>query len=340
MKRESREERKGGRTLACSLLLVFYASALSLLFWTPTAAQTARDSAAVQPATVEVPFVRRPGERATLRVVKTFSEQESRLLTDSLSGVWLVDMRVLAVRPRGYTFAWTYRAANDSAAQRRARFDLLTHTLEGFPIVFRTDRTGQPYEIANGDSLRGAIGRSLRRLAPRLAPEQRPALDAVRATASTDNGLESMLLADVERFHLASGGRYPVAGTVTSRSMLPNPFGGSPIPATAAFRLDSLAAADSVVTIRWQQTPDAQALARVIVDLLREVSPDSPRLSPGEIARRFGVEERATYRIERARGRVLRMDYRKRVRFGVRSRTERVIMEALPVTVSAAAGTH
>ncbi len=269
-----------------------------------------------------------------MRIVKTFAEHEGDLLADSLSGTWLVDMRVLAVRPRGYTFAWTYRAEDtdvgrDNAAQRGARFDLLTNTLEGVPIVFRTDRTGQPREIANGDSLCAAIGRALRRLAPRLTLTQRPALAAVRATVSTDAGLEHMLLADAERFYLASGGRYPVGRDVTSRSLLPNPFGGASIAATTSFRLHAFAATDSVLTVRWRQTPDAQALARVIVDLLREVSPDSPRLSPTEIARRFGVEEQATYRIDRRRGRVLGMDYLKRVRFGERTRTERVMMKAL-----------
>ncbi len=334
MRSESEEERERGRRSRRLRSVLFRACVLPLLLSRPTAAQTAPDSAAARPATVEVlvevPFERRPGERATVRVTKTFAERNGGLLADSLSATWLVDMRVLASRPRGYTFAWTYRAERDSAAERRARFDLRTNTLAGVPIVFRTDRTGQPYEIANGDSLRAALGRALRRLAPRLAPEQRPALDAVRATAATDAGLEAMLLVDVERFHLASGGRYPPRRAATSRSMLPNPFGGRPIPATASFRLGSPAAGDSTVTVRWRQTPDADALARVIVELLREVSPSSPRFSPAEVARRFGVEEEATYRIERRRGRVLAVDYRKRVRFGERLRTERMVMVTRP----------
>ncbi|MEM1042913.1 MAG: hypothetical protein AAGI91_09815 [Bacteroidota bacterium] len=294
-----------------------------------------RQAEPAAPATVEVPFERQPGERGTLRVTKTLAEREDGLLADSLSGAWLVETRVLAARPRGYTLAWTYRAedtgaAPGSLARRAIRFDLRTNTLEGVPIVFRTDRTGQPYEIANGDSLRAALDRALRRLAPRLAPEQRPALDVVRATAATDDGLENLLLADAERFYLASGGRYPPGRALTSRSLLPNPFGGAPIPAVTSFRLSTPAAADSVLTVRWQQTPDAGALARVIINLLREVAPGSPRLSPDEIAQRFGVEEEATYRVEQRRGTVLGVDYRKTVRFGGRLRTERTAMEALP----------
>ena len=196
----------------------------------PLAAQPTTDSATVPaPATVELPFERRPGERATVRIVKTAVEREGGLLVDSLSGAWRVDTRVLAARPRGYTLAWTYRPERDTSAARVARFDLRTNTLSGVPVVFRTDRRGQPYEIANGDSLRAALGRALRRLAARLPPEQQIALDAVRATAASDAGLEAMLLTDPERFHLASGGRYPSRRAVTSRSALPNPFGARPI---------------------------------------------------------------------------------------------------------------
>ena len=152
-------------------------------------------------------------------------------------------------------------------------------------------------------------------------------LDNVRATAATDAGLEAMLLADVDRFHLVSGGRYPDGQTVAYRSTLPNPFGGPPIPARSSSRLNRLGARDSVATVRWQQTPDAEALARILVDLLAEVSPGQPRLSSAEIARRFGVEEEATYRVGVRRGEVWSVRYRKGVRFGDRTRTERVTME-------------
>ena len=94
------------------------------------------------------------------------------------------------------------------------------------------------------------------------------------------------------------------------------------------------------MTVRWRQTPDADALARVIVSLLREVAPGGPRLSPAEVAQRFGVEERATYRIGRRRGRVLGVDYRKTVRFGERTRTERVTMRTLPARIGVAPGSN
>lgn len=256
------------------------------------------------------------------------------MLVDSVRRAWLVDTRVLASRPRGYTMAWTYRAegadpeGEEPADEGRGpRFDLATNTLEGVPIVFRTDATGQPYEIANGDSLRAAIRTALRRLAPRLGPQQRAVLDHVQATVATDAGLESMLLADADRFHLVSGGRYPVGQAETYRSALPNPFGGASIPAVASFRLDRLGARDSVATVRWRQTPDAEALARILIDLLAEVSPGQPQLTPSEIARRFGVEEEATYRVGAERGEVWSVRYRKGVRFGDRTRTERVTME-------------
>jgi hypothetical protein len=278
---------------------------------------------------VTIPFIRRPGERRTIRLVKTQAEREGGVLVDSVRRSWLVDTRVLASRPRGYTMAWTYRSEGEEGGGQGPRFDLTTNTLEGVPIVFRTDATGQPYEIANGDSLRANIRRALRRQAPRLGPQQRAVLDHVRATAATDAGLEAMLLADAERLYLASGARYSVGVPETYRTALPNPFGGAPIPAVARVRLERIGARDSVATVRWQQTPDAQALARILVELLAEVSPGRPQLSPSEIARRFGIDEEATYRVGVKRGEVWSVRYRKGVRFGDRLRTEGVTMEAL-----------
>ncbi len=318
------------------LALLTLLSLLSLSL--PLAAQPTRDTtakAAPQSTTVTLPFTRRPGERATVRFMKSRAEREGGVLVDSVSGVWYVEMRVLAARPRGYTMAWTYRAKGDEDDVRGPRFDLATSTLEGIPIVFRTDATGQPYEIANGDSLRAAITTALRRMAPRLGPEARATLDDVQATVATDAGLETMLLADVDRFHLASGGRYPVGQPVTYRSALPNPFGGPPIPAVSSFRLERIAAGDSVATIRWRLTPDADALARILVELLNEVTPGRPPLSLAEISRRFGVEEEATYRIGTQRGQIQSVRYRKTLRFGGRSRTERVLMETQRPAVQA-----
>lgn len=279
---------------------------------------------------IRVPFERVPGERATLQVVRSRAEREGGVLVDSSRAGWLVDERVLAARPRSYTFAWTYRAEGDDSALREARFDLATNTLEGRPIVFRTDTAGTPYQIANGDSLRAAIDGALRRLAPRLAPEDGLLLDAVRATAATSTGLEDMLLADVDRFHLASGGRYPAGRAVTYRSVLPNPFGGPPIPAVSRFELRPPARGDSVLTVTWRQTPDGEALARILIDMLNEVAPGRARLTPAEIARRFGVEERATYFLDHRTGTPHRLTYRKTVRFGDRERTERLAIERLP----------
>lgn len=310
---------------------------LVVLCATTTAAQPVADSTVVvrpvaDSALVAIPFDRQPGDRATIRMVKSSTEREDGVLMDSVGGVWLIDARVLARRPRGYTLAWTYRAEGDESTAGR-HFDVLTNTLEGIPIVFRTDGSGQPYEIANGDSLRAAIDAALRRLAPRAGASRRAEFDDVRATAATAAGLEAMLLPDVERFHLVSGGRYPAGRAATYRSALPNPFGGPPIPAEAAIRLTQ-PSADSVATIRWQQTPDARALARILIDLIAEVSPDRPQLTPAEIARRFGVEESATYQVRPSRGEVQSVRYRKDVRFGGRTRTERLTMETQPVEPS------
>jgi hypothetical protein len=317
------------------VFLAFVVAAAPLYAQSNTSPEPSRDSvsrapaAAPDTASVVIPFLRRPGDRRTVRLVKARAEREGGVLVDSVRRAWLVDTRVLASRPRGYTLAWTYRAERANEQRREPHFDLATNTLEGVPIVFRTDVSGQPYEIANGDSLRAAIRRALRRLAPRLGSEQRALLDHVRATAATDAGLEAMLLADAERFHLASGARYPVGRAETYRTALPNPFGGTPIPALASVRLDRLGVRDSIATVRWRQTPDAEALARIVIDLLAEVSPNRPRLTPAEVARRFGVEEEATYRVGVERGEVWSVHYRKDVRFGGRSRTERVSMEAL-----------
>lgn len=286
-------------------------------------------------AVVAVPFERSPGDRSTIRLVKSRTEREDGVLMDSVSGAWLVDARVLARRPRGYTLAWTYRAEGKPDSARS--FDVSTSTLEGIPIVFRADCTGQPFEIANGDSLRAAIDAALRRLAPRAGASRRAAFDDVRATAATDAGLEAMLLPDVERFHLVSGGRYPAGRAVTYRSALPNPFGGAAIPAEARIQLTQ-PEPDSVATIEWRQTPDARALARILIDLIAEVSPDRPPLTPDEVARRFGVEESATYRIGTERGDVQSVRYRKDVRFGGRTRTEWVTMETQPVDAAAQEG--
>lgn len=277
-----------------------------------------------------VPFERVPGERTTLRVVRARAEREGAVLVDSTRGAWEVEERVLAARPRSYTFAWTYRAEGDAPGLREPRFDLATNTLEGRPIVFRTDTAGTPYQIANGDSLRAALDGALRRLAPRLDPTDRVLLDGVRATAASNSGLEDMLLSDADRFHLASGSRYPVGRPVTYRSVLPNPFGGPPIPALARFELRRRAPGDSVLTVQWRQTPDSEALARILIDMLNEVAPGGPRLSPAEVARRFGIEERATYVLDPETGRPLRMTYLKTVRFGDRTRTERLTIGRLP----------
>lgn len=279
---------------------------------------------------LRVPFERVPGERSTLHVARSRAEREGRALVDSTHGAWLVDERVLAARPRSYTFAWTYRAEGDEPGLLAPRFDLATNTLEGRPIVFRTDTTGTPYQIANGDSLRAAIDGAVRRLAARLGPDARVLLDGVRATAATDAGLEAMLVADVERFHLASGNRYPVGRAVTFRSELPNPFGGPPIPALARYELRRRAPGDSLLTVEWRQTPDAEALARILVDMLAEVAPGALRLTPAEVARRFGIEERATFRLDPGTGRPEQLRYVKTVRFGDRLRTERLTIRRLP----------
>ena len=276
---------------------------------------------------VRLPFVRRPGDRAVVRMVKSRAERDGGVLTDSVSGSWLVEMRVLAARPRGYTMAWTYRPHRDYDGGPIVRFDLATNTLVGIPIVFRTGVTGQPYELANGDSLRAAINAALRRERFTPGTEARAQADHVRATTATDAGLEDLLLADVERFHLTSGGQYPVGRAVSYRSALPNPFGSAPIPAVSSFRLDRYAAGDSVVTVEWDQVPDRQALARILIDLLNEVSPGRAPLTTDEVSRRFGVEEEAAYRIHMKRGEIASVRYEKVVRFGDRVRTERITME-------------
>ena len=306
---------------------------LCALIITPARAQDRAGSTAravPPPTALRLPFAHRPGDRSTVRVVKSRAERDAGVLVDSVSGVWDVTMRVLAIRPRGYTMAWTYTRPGVHDDGRRAHYDLVTNTLEGIPIVFRTDAKGQPYEIANGDSLRAAINTAMGAKTPPLGSESRALFDNVLATVSTDAGLEDLLLADVERYHLASGGRYPADHAVTYRSALPNPFGGAAIPAVASFRVERMTPGDTVATVRWRQTPDTQALARILVDLLNEVTPGRAPLTTDEVMRRFGIEEKATYRIGTQRGQVWSVRYAKAVRFGDRVKTERVAMEIVP----------
>lgn len=271
------------------------------------------------------------GESRHLAVEKVraeYAEENGALvLVDSTAHTWAIVSEVLEERLDGYALRLTYRPVTARSAPRavQPRLEPTTGTLSGVPLIFRVDASGQPIGLNNARAVREALLSAMPR-SPGDA-EMRARLDALVRQTETDAGLASLVMADIERYHLPLGRRLPVGTTVEFETTLRNPFGEGEISAVERVRLDSLYDDGRRAHMTWSLTPDSQALARVVLELIEGFAPGAVELTAEELTKRFSVSEEASFELDPRRGTVYRAAFERRIRAGERLRVERTTFD-------------
>lgn len=221
-----------------------------------------------------------------------------------------IDVEVVARRAEGYTLRWTYgRPRSDAPASMPAEYaDGMLGLVEGLRVEFETDASGSITRLANRAAVEAHFTERSRALLADL--RSRPAADEARlahlATTLTSlrgDTLEAAYTNPARSFYLASGAALVPGERASWEDLLPNPFGGQPLPSVASIVLRDVDAAARTARVEWRRTIDPTKAGPILERSLRERARRAGQELPGEASLTFdAIEDAATWTYDLATG--------------------------------------
>lgn len=164
----------------------------------------------------------------------------------------------------GYTVEWkneNYTSDDPSMSQVNMFF-------KNLKFIYKTDKNGDFSELVNWEEVRDFYVNLGALSIPKNNDTAQAVWEKTKALFQTREAVENTLIKDVQMFHTFYGGEYPTRKQ-SAETILPNPFGGQPIPALTTVQVSRLQKNSPTCTVRTTQEIDQGKAGIFIADLLK-----------------------------------------------------------------------
>jgi hypothetical protein len=198
---------------------------------------------------------------------------------------------------------------------------------ERVDVEYATNERGTFERIRNLPEVKAQVGRMLDLLAE-LDPKLAEAMGALRTLFQSDDSVQKTMAQDPAILHGAYG-----LGPAAQRPRavpyeLPNPFGPTPIPASARFKLVSPRDANGCAVAELVIDPDPEELVEIMTEVLKKIG--GGRKVPARALEGVELRNTARFTYDPGSGWVLKVDAVKSQTLAGRTRTDRTVVTTAP----------
>lgn len=193
-----------------------------------------------------------------------------------------IDITVAEANDSGYTIHWKYSkiTVQSAGAANNPLVDKFSRLVEGVTFKYTTEASGEFKELINWSKVNTMVNKTLDELV-KLYPanEMKNVLEQTRSVFSSKEGMEQLLMKDMQLLHSIYGGEYTLHDKITAATQLPNFLGGNPFPAVLTIEMKKLDKINKTCHIIVEQVVDAEKAAKEIGAFLEKSGkPDNEKL--------------------------------------------------------------
>lgn len=203
------------------------------------------------------------GEIQNYKITKKKIQLNNDQIVKNDSVVYDVEIQIMDSTENSYTMQWhykNYRLVADSSLD----FPLLT---DGFKVVYRTDEYGVFEGVLNGEEIKEFFDNMTRLIVRNLqdknslGEEEAEKIYAVTSSLySTKEAIESMLIQEIQQYHMFHGMAIKKGEPVADEIELPNALGSELLTANAYFGLEEIYSDETYLMKSVQSTPREQLI--------------------------------------------------------------------------------
>lgn len=239
--------------------------------------------------------------------------------------------RILEETEESYTIEWTYGEFEIEEVSNPL-LATLAGISEGMKIIYRTDELGTFKELVNWEDVRRyvelGIDEAEKALREKLGdnPEAGAYVDQFmaqfRELFSTREGIENTLT-EIQLCHEPFGLEYTLNERLSGDTLLPNVFGGDPIPATIEVEMTELVPDENHARIVISQRVDEEKARDMVYEFVKKLAEQSGQPLPddAELPVLF-ISDHKEYDIELSDGWVRKVYFERNIKSGPASKVE------------------
>ncbi len=290
---------------------------------------------------VTIPVVREVGETHRLEFTTERERLSGTQQTLQARAVTRIDVNVLRRWGDGHIVRWTYGetdlgeiAGSQGAADIGRRFaERMANLKKGLALDLRTSESGQVRGLANKDDAVEMTKRAYQEVLAWLEENRMPPamLQNLRQMAGpmlNPNTVEASTTREAALFYMFSGAELTLGERVRFEDLLPNPFGGEPLPSLAAIRLKAVDRQVRTATIEWNQIIDPEKAGPILLQSLAKLS--GKPLPPDQPPPQIQINDVAEFVFDLDRGWPRSMIWSRTTRAGNKMRIDRKTIRMLP----------
>ncbi len=252
---------------------------------------------------VELPHDWKPGTSYHVELTKIREDLEEGKLVARHSSRSPIDVEVLQRRQDGYTLRWTHGRPETQTDVRisGALVDRISGLVEGLRVDVLADASGSvtgPADVAAMERHFDLAGRALLEEIRGKNALDSAQLETLTRSLSELKGasLVTSYLQAPRLFYLPSGSSLTVGERREYEDVLPNPFGGDPLPSRASLTLTRLDPVAHEAVVDWRQVIDPDRAGPILEASIRAFVKRTGQELPQEASLTFdAIEDAATW---------------------------------------------
>ncbi|WP_148561624.1 hypothetical protein [Pontibacter korlensis] len=247
---------------------------------------------AQQDSTVSFVAYWHKGETQKYKVIKKRLEHRNGKETKNETSSYLTSFTVLDSTATSYLVEWKYEnTLFNSAPELSAQMESLGEKYRYLTIKYKTDEMGTYQGIENwkevSKMMSDVFDLVIKNTEVAKKRDFEKAMKPFKTMYSSKEGIESLVLKELQSFHGPYGAAFSLVDTVYYEDMLPNLFGGDPIKANASVYFKPIDYENGTCTFINELNPDSEDTRRMITDMFGKVIASTSFKSAAEMEQKM-----------------------------------------------------
>ncbi len=236
-----------------------------------------------QSDTTFVPFVAywEVGDEYNFRVTKIKEQWKAENKTKYDSSAYTTKFKVLEATDTSYLINWTYENQLASGLQLPSELEEDLSDFNFTSVLYTTNELGTFEGIQNWEEISDVTNKVIDAILTYTRDNSegeidesdfRNAMQPFTQAYSSKEGIERLVLSELQYFHFPFGLEYPAKDTVYYEEQLPNMFGGNPIRADIKLYFEEIDFENSISSMIQKSTLNSEDTRDVLLGVLKSMN--------------------------------------------------------------------
>ena len=268
------------------------------------------------------------GARKIFYIAHNKKSYESGKLKSEFDFSYEAHVTILDSTEDSYTVQWVFQLPVKLKETNPRFADSLT-AFNGMKMIFKTSESGEFKELINWEEVRDAYIKMMEFSLPKkMDSTAKQVLEQTKDMFNSKSIVEAALIREIQLFYVPYGYSFTIKGT-SAKAQLPNPFGGSPLPAIITFKITELNPHENYFKLVISQDIDKKGAQKFFEEFFKKANLGSEKAQ--DEARKFveglEIKDYSEYKFIPSLGYPERINFIRTVKSGEKTNIDSYIIE-------------